>query len=1092
MFDNLFEFNNKNVITGLTSELKAIFTYNYYKKNNKNILYVVSTLYEANQIFQAISNYLDNVLLFPMDDFLTSEALAISPDLKATRLETIEKLLTNQNYIVVTNLMGYLRYLPQKKLFLNSKVELVKNSEIDMKELIEKLYDIGYKKETIVTSTGEMAIRGYVIDIYPVNLENPIRIEFWGDTIESIRIFDSSTQRTLKEINNIIISSNTEFLCENQIDEDKNQKNLINYTKVTNIEEYLENPILIIDNYTQLITNYNLLQKEIKNYNETLDIDKNKKYMNELEIKNKKNVIYLENFNNVIDSVENTINYNSFEIEPFSNNITRIKEILKKYINNQKTVVICLKNRYEINKVLDNINLEEMIVTNEFEIYDNKINLIVKTIKDSFIFEKYVVINNKCLFNKKDEVVKYKSNFKFGTKIRDITKLNIGDYIVHSIHGIGKYMGLKTLLKNNIKKDYLLIEYRDNDKLYIPVEKIELISKYSTGDGIAPKINKLGSTEWVKTKLKVRKKLEDIAGELLKLYASREASEGFAFDKDDKEQIEFESNFNYRETKDQLKVIEEIKQDMESNKPMDRLLCGDVGYGKTEVAFRAIFKAVISGKQVAYLCPTTILANQHYENALTRFSNFPIRIELLNRFVSPKKVKVILADLKEGKVDVVIGTHRILSDDVEFKDLGLLVVDEEQRFGVKHKEKIKNMKNNIDILTLSATPIPRTLQMSMTGVRNLSLIETPPESRYPIQTYVLEENSVIIKDSIYKELSRDGQVFILYNYVNNLEQKASEIQKLIPEAKILIAHGRMNKRELEDIMYKFINHEADILICTTIIETGIDIPNVNTLIVLDADRFGLSQLYQLRGRVGRSNKIAYCYLMYDKHKILSEIAEKRLNAIKEFTELGSGYSIAMRDLSIRGAGDILGSEQAGFIDSVGIDLYLNMLQEEVNKLKGIEIEEEVCEIPLIDVETSINNNYIDDNDLKIEIHKKINTIDSYEKLLEVKEELEDRFGNIDEKMLIYMYEEWFEKLANKLNIKQIKQTANTIEIILPKELTEKINGETLFMYAVDISDKFTFKLRFNNLIITLKLNGLDKHFIYYLIELMEKIEESIK
>ena len=532
---------------------------------------------------------------------------------------------------------------------------------------------------------------------------------------------------------------------------------------------------------------------------------------------------------------------------------------------------------------------------------------------------------------------------------------------------------------------------------------------------------------------------------------------------------------------------------MESDKPMDRLLCGDVGYGKTEVAFRAIFKAIMSGKQAAILCPTTILSSQHFQNALERFKSFPVDIALLNRFVSPQKTKETLEKLEKGTIDLLIGTHRILSDDVKFKDLGLLVIDEEQRFGVRHKEKIKKYKNNIDVLTLSATPIPRTLQMSIAGIRSLSLIETPPMDRYPIQTYVLAENKQIIKDAIYKEMARSGQVFVLYNRVENIEGKKVELQNLIPEAKIGVAHGQMNKSQLENVMIDFTNKKYDILLCTTIIETGIDIESANTLIIIDADRFGLSQLYQIRGRIGRSNKIAYCYLMYSPTKILTEVATKRLKVIKDFTELGSGFAIAMRDLSIRGAGDILGSEQAGFIDSIGIELFMQMLNEEIAKLKGEKPKEETKDTqPLIDVSTSISDNFVTDEDLKIEIHKKISTIDSYESLNKIKQELEDRFGKLSEDIIIYMYEELFEQEAKKLNIKNIRQTKNSIEITLDKEITDKLDGETLFFETTKLSRMFRFSMKIDKLIITLDIVKLDKHFVYYLLDFLKILKKSLK
>ncbi len=1083
MFDN---YDSENV-AGLTDELKGIYVYNYYKKNNCGIIVLTSTLYQANKMYQILNNYTDNVLLFPMDDFLTSESIAISPEFKITRLETLDSLINDDKQIVITNLMGYLRYLPLKKAYEKRYISIKKDNEYNMKKLVSDLYDIGYENTTVVNKTGDIAVRGYIIDIFPITATNPIRLEFWGDTLDSIRIFDADTQKTIDNTLDVIIKPNTEFITSKSVD-DKNQKHLPKYEIVANLSNYLKNPVLFYEDYNDILNENKILLDEINDYNISNETDD--KYMFNLDEVNKIKSIYFTKYDNKVNFAKSLDNYNTYAIEPFSNSLVDVNKRLNMYIEKNKTVIICLSSRYQINRIIDNIENKNFVVTNENEIYDKKINLIIKKIKFGFLFDNYVVISEAEIFNKKESVAHYKSNFKYGTKIKDLTKLNIGDYIVHSVHGIGRYIGLKTLNQNKILKDYLTIEYQGGDKLYIPVEKIDLLSKYSSNDSIVPKVNKLGSSDWAKTKLRVRKKIESIASDLLKLYAKRENSKGFAFIKDDQDQYEFESHFDYEETVDQHRVSEEIKRDMESNHPMDRLLCGDVGYGKTEVAFRAMYKAVLSKKQVAYLCPTTILSSQHYKNAIRRFENTGVNIALLNRFVSTKKMKEIIEDVKEGKIDILIGTHRILSDDIIFKDLGLLVIDEEQRFGVKHKEKIKSYKNNIDVLTLSATPIPRTLQMSMAGIRSLSLIETPPVNRYPVQTYVLEENSVIIKDAIYKELARDGQVFILYNSVETIENKKSELQKLMPDVKIVYAHGRMQKDELENIMIKFMNKEFDILLCTTIIETGIDMPNVNTLIIIDADKFGLSQLYQLRGRVGRSDKIAYCYLMYKPNKNISETASKRLETIKEFTELGSGFSIAMRDLSIRGAGDILGSEQAGFIDSVGIELYLSMLNEEVNKLKGIPVKKEInTEKSLINVATTIDDEYVADTDLKIEIHKEINSIDSYEKLLKVKENIEDRFGRISDNMLIYMHEEWFEKLAGDLNITKVRQTPNFIEITLPEEITNNIDGDELFMAVNDISRKFRFSMKQKCLIITLDTINLDEHFIYYLIKLLETVKK---
>ena len=1085
-----FVYENFSVVSGLTDELQGKYLYWLFKTTDKSILYLTSTLYEANKMYQTLMNYTDDVLLFPMDDFLTSEAIATSPEFEITRLETLNKLILNSKKIVITNLTGYLRFLPKSTLFKSKLLKLNIGDGIKVNDLISKLYSLGYKKETVVNKTGEMALRGFVIDVFPLMSDNPVRIEFFGDTIETIKIFDVNTQRSLRQLDSIEISPYTEFLTKSDC-EIKKQRELVNYESVVNIDNYFDNYILIYRNYNELLSSYEQLLTDISNYNN--DMNTSHKYMFFMDEIKENNVLFLQKDDTKIENVQKTHSYLSHEIQGLSKNPNYLVQEIKNYLKLNKTVIICLKNRYQIQKLEQLFSLQDYVITNENDIFDNKINFIIYNINNGYIFENIVVISDKDIFST-DSHSKYKTNFQVGSKIKDITKLNPGDYIVHFVHGIGKYLGLSTLSKNGIKKDYLTVEYYGGDKLYIPVEKIDLISKYSTNESIVPKINKLGSSEWEKTKLRVKKKIEDIAQKLLELYAKRENSKGISFDNDSEEQTIFENEFSFQETKDQLKVMDEIKKDMESIKPMDRLVCGDVGYGKTELAFRAMFKAVMSGYQCAYLCPTTILSDQHYRNALKRFSSFPITIKILNRFVSNKELKETLSGLENGTVDIVIGTHRILSDDVKFKKIGLLVVDEEQRFGVKHKEKIKQLKNNIDILTLSATPIPRTLQMSIAGIRSLSLLETPPVNRFPVQTYVLEENKSVIKDAIYKELSRDGQTFILYNHVDDMDAKLREIKLLVPEARIVCAHGQMSKHELEDIMQKFINKEYDVLLCTTIIETGIDIPNVNTLLIIDADKFGLSQLYQIRGRVGRSDKIAYCYLMYLPGKALSDIANKRLQVIKEFTELGSGFSIAMRDLSIRGAGDILGSEQAGFIDSVGIELYLKMLNDEINKLNGKELKEEkvLNEQPLVDVDTSIGDDYVNDEDIKIYIHKAINTIDSSESLENVKQELEDRFGKVSSNLIIYMYEEWFEKLAQDIGITQIRQTNNFIEIVIPPSLKEKFDGEKLFTNILQMNRMFRFGHRGNNLLIILDTVKLDKHFIFYLIDLMQVLNNSKK
>ena len=1094
IFDSSIPIKNPNniALSGLTDELFCRYINNVYSINDKAILIVTSSLFEANLLYDSLSNYQDKVYLFPMDDFLTSEAIAVSPDLMVSRLETINSILDNKKAIVITNLMGYLRFLPKVEVYKSNIQTIFVNDDFDQVKFSKYLSRIGYKKESIVTKTGEFAVRGFIVDVFPLGEEHPIRFEFFGDTIDSIRIFDEDTQSSISKISSITIYPYSEFVLDSDVDVlEVKQKYLPQYSKVSSILEYLDNPIVFYKDQPQLEVAYQNILKETFEYRSEKDINFTGNYMFDLLSLSPQYLNHYLTIDNILKDKNIKIYYfDAKEISSFHENIEAINNFLGEQLYLNKMVIIYLKD-IQVKSFVKELNVS-YVITDESDLEKGRVNIIKKTMNKGFIYKDIVVLTDRELFNYQSNKKKYKTRFKYASKIKDIKKLEVGDYVVHAVNGIGIYNGIKTLNHGMLIKDYIEVIYAGNDKLYIPVEKIDLISKYSGNEGVCPKINKLGGSDWNKVKARVKNKIHDIADKLLKLYAEREMREGFAFSKDTELQRQFDNSFEYEETKDQLLAINQIKEDMESSHPMDRLLCGDVGYGKTEVAFRAVFKAVMDSKQVLYLCPTTILSNQQYQNALERFRDFPINIGLLNRFTTAKEKKRILEGLKNGTIDFVIGTHRLQSDDIKPKNLGLLIIDEEQRFGVTHKEKIKEYKSNVDVLTLTATPIPRTLQMSMVGIRSLSLIETPPVDRYPVQTYVIEENKQIIKDAIYKELSRNGQVFLLYNRIESIEKKVLEIQSLVPEARIIFAHGQLTKEELEDRMQAFINHEYDVLICTTIIETGIDIPNANTLIILDADRFGLSQLYQIRGRVGRSNKIAYAYLMYSANKMLNDIAIKRLNAIKDFTELGSGFSIATRDLSIRGAGDILGSEQAGFIDTVGIDLYLKMLQDEVDKLKGIMPKEEIIqnEKPLLNVSTHISDNYTEDDNLKISIHRQINTIDSFEKLKEVQKDLEDRFGKLDETIIIYMYQEWFEKLAKELRIEKVNHTKNSIELVFSKEMTSKIDGEKLFTDAFHITPMFRFKMHSEKLILILDTIKLDKHYVYYLVELLCKIEKK--
>ena len=1055
--DKYFKYDNNLTITGLTHELAYLYVSKLFKEKKKNIIVLLSTLYEANSFYSGINSYEKNTYLFPMDDFITSQALAISPELKTTRIDTLEAM-KNKKGIIVTNLMGYLKYLTDQTVQEKMNIVLKKGDEINREKLIEILDKLDYKRDTIVTTTGEYAVRGFVMDIFITLEEHPIRVEFFGNVIESIRYFDESTQMSIKEIDEIKLITNGEIKTD----------------KKSSLLDYAKDAVVVTVDEARIKANYEKLEEEMFEFRVAKDLPKDTRFMFSLDEINPKENIYI-NFIDNYTKGSNSLNLVTKEIPNFHSNFDKLKEQTEIWHRQGYKIIFYLSKDTQIKIIKELITVP--------------ITIEPTYLSQGFIVDKTVVISENDIEKVNKEKVKYRNSYKIGTKIKDLNSLNKGDYVVHMAHGIGIYNGIKTLTKRGLAKDYIEILYADNDKVYVPVEKMNTILKYTSKDGFKPKINKLNSTSWAKTKRAVEKKIKDISEELLKLYAERKALKGDVYQTYDME-TDFANNFLYTPTKDQDKAIKEIDQDLKDQVPMDRLLCGDVGFGKTEVAFRAMFKTVLNNHQVLYLCPTTILSKQQYKNAQERFKDYPIEIGLLNRFTSQKETKRILEGLEKGTIDIVFGTHRLLSNDVKFKKLGLLIVDEEQRFGVTHKEKIKKFKTDVNVLTLSATPIPRTMKMAMSGLRDLSIIDTPPVNRYPIQTYVLEENDLIIKDAIYKELARKGQIFILYNNIDKLDSIVSHIKSLVPEARIISAHGRMNKIELENVMQDFIDFKYDILVCTTIIETGIDIPNTNTLIIYNADRFGLSQLYQIRGRVGRSNKIAYAYLLYDKSKMLNDIAIKRLDAIKEFTELGSGYRIAMRDLAIRGAGDILGSEQAGFVDSVGINLYMQMIEEEMKRLKGEEVKEDETKESLVDVSTHISDKYTTDDEIKIEIHQKINEVDSMESLKKVKEELEDRFGKVNETMIIYMYEEWFEKLARSLNITRVTQTERFVEIELPEELSSNIKADKLFLESYNINPNLKFAYQNKRIKITLMLKPNDKHFLYTFVPVLELIKED--
>ena len=1044
--DEYFKYEIGTEISGLTHELNVFYVQKLCEKYDRNIIVLTSSLFEANKIYDSLVKIHDNTLLFPMDDFLSSMIVASSPELKYKRLETLDKLKSDKKYIIVTNLMGYLKYLPSANI--KNYIDIKQNDVIKRDILAEEINKLGYHRESLVTMSGEYAVRGFILDLYPIDYEHPIRIEFDGNIIDNIKYFNENTQMSTEESNKIKIKAIDEMPSD-----DKNS-----------LFDYAKNPLVVYVDKSQIEATYTHLYDDIIEYKEANDVKEELMYSLDDIKDNDKIFINLFSTDGIDLKAQSIINYKE--------NFLKLESDYNKWIKEGKIVYFYLSNNNEKKQLLKIIP---------------SAHIIMKELEHGFILGKYVIISENDIEDVKVTYGVYKNNFHVGKKIKDFNQLEKGDYVVHISHGIGIYQGITTLSVRGVQKDFLTIYYEGTDKIYVPVEKIDLIYKYTCKDGVKPKLNKLGSTNWEKTKKYISEKVKDISRELILLYKKRLELKKKPY-KDYPEEEVFASEFKYNLTPDQKKAVVEINNDLKKDNPMDSLLCGDVGFGKTEVAMRAMFKAVLNNEQVLYLCPTTILSKQQYNVAKERFKNWPIEIALLNRHVSARETHRILEDLKKGKIDILFGTHRILSDDIVCKNLGMLVVDEEQRFGVTHKEKIKTMKSDVNVLTLSATPIPRTLKMAMSGLRDLSVIDTPPVNRYPVQTYVAVEDDFLIKDAIYKELARKGQIFILYNRVETIEKYMNHIHELVPDAKINFAHGKMEKDELDNIMTSFINNEFDILICTTIIESGIDIPNVNTLIIHDADNFGLSQLYQIRGRVGRSNKIAYAYLMYEKNKMLNDIAIKRLNTIKEFTELGSGYRIAMRDLSLRGAGDIFGASQAGFVDSVGISLYMKMIEDEIKRQQGEFAPEEDKETQaLINVSTHISDTYVTDEDIKIEIHQKINEIDSYEKMLEIKNELEDRFGKVTDDMLVYMYEEWFEKLAKKYNIKQVVQTDRSIEITLPEDVSSNIKGDKLLIEAMNLSRSFNIKYVNKKISILLYTKDLPKHFIFYIVTLLEKI-----
>lgn len=1039
MIENLFDekIENGYKISITQNEIYYQFLMYMFFSLDKNLVVVTPTLNEANIIYSNLVDRCDNIFIFPDDNYLTKKAIAASPEFLLMRMKFLNNINEKNKSILICHTNSFLKKLPKKNVFDDKKIVISISKNISRDDLISKLDSIGYKRESLVTNTGEYSVRGFVVDVFPVFENHPIRILFFDNEIEEIKEFDENTQ--------LSISDKTELVIKPMMDE-YNEGD-------STVLDYLNSSILIYQDYNQIMNIQNSIKEQMKYYDDESS-------MFEINDINNDFILFL-------DTINNNSNYNYSII---SQSILGYENKLDEFLLElgKENSYLCTKD----NSFLKKIN----VLPNKIISVDITQGFIYKGI-NYFSKNDVIGINNK---------LKYDTGYKMGKKITSIDKLEIGDYVVHKANGIGVYMGITTIMKNGLQKDYILIKYKGDDKLYLSVDKVDKLYKYSSKEGAKPVIHRLNSVEWQKTKMKIKSRVKDISDELLKIYKERTFSKVEAFNKDDPLQVMFENDFMFDETEDQLRCTLEIKKDLESNKPMDRLLCGDVGYGKTEVIFRVMFKAVMSNKQVMYLCPTTLLSYQQYTSAISRFKNYGVNIAVLNRYTTKKETTKILEKLVSGQIDIIFGTHRLLSPDIKFKDLGLLVIDEEQRFGVMHKEKIKKIKSNVHVLSVSATPIPRSLQMSLIGIRDLSLIETPPKNKLPVQTYVINYDPYILREIVLKEKARNGQVFILYNKVEDMPKLASDFNKLIPEVIIKYAHGKMNKDEMQDIMYEFNLGNFDLLLSTTIIENGIDIPNANTIIVMDADRFGLSQLYQIRGRVGRGDRQAYAYLMYDKAKVLTETAVKRLEAIKEFTELGSGYKIAMRDLSIRGAGDLLGREQAGFIDSVGVDMYMDLINGELNDLK----EDDEKEVNIDDVQNHIGSEYSNEDAIIVEIHKKISLIQNEEDLKLLCNEIEDRFGHVDEYLKIYMYQELVEKMISRLNIKILINDKNKLSLKLEEDTYAHLNIENLFIESTKISTKFNFVYRGEAINISLSKVNLDKHYIYYIYDLLKYIEKN--
>ncbi|MDR0297542.1 MAG: transcription-repair coupling factor [Streptococcaceae bacterium] len=1124
----------RTLLTGLSGTSEALVMANAYENNPDKYVVIVESQFRANALYDELSSLISGVDVFQFfsDDSVYAEFALASKDRVAYRLEALRFLLGEAPGFLIVPIMALRSLLPVPDTFAESYVRLENGDEFGLKRLVNLLASSGYERVQRVMRPSEFSVRGDIIDVYTLDNENPVRLEFFGDEVDTIRTFDAESQRSLQQLDSVELTPASDLIL--STDEfDKGAKKLSALTKELDNQSYFEEIVsaanghfyhqelrkfaayfyeksaslwdyfpanlqIFVDDFQKInemnhkisldLADFILVEKEMERSLE------GQQYLLDTisALRNHKSITFFSNFQKGMGNLrfDKLYNFQQHSMQQFFGQLDMLYTEVDRFTRQGFTVVLAV-SADKLAKRLAEMEIDFIKVDTD-SLQVDRVNVTDLHVSNGFVFldEKLVVITEAEIFGKQHKKRARRLNITNAERLKDYNELEIGDYVVHKTHGVGRYLGIQTLLVFGVHRDYLTLEYQNGDTISVPIDQLSNLTKYTAGEGKAPRINRLNDGRWRKTLSSVSKEVEDISEDLIKLYAERQASKGYAFSEDTENQAEFDAAFAYPETPDQLRSINETKRDMELARPMDRLLVGDVGFGKTEVAMRAAFKAINDHKQVAILVPTTVLAEQHYQTMSERFLDFGVNVAVLSRFQTKAQQTEILAKLKHDRIDLIVGTHRLLSQDVEFFDLGLMVVDEEQRFGVKHKERLKELKTQIDVLTLTATPIPRTLHMSMLGIHDLSVLETPPTNRYPVQTYVMEQNYGVIRDAILREISRDGQAFYVFNRVEGIEQKVEQLEELVPEARFGFIHGRMNEVQLENTLLDFIHGDYDVLVTTTIIETGVDIPSVNTIFIENADKFGLSQLYQLRGRVGRTNRVAYAYLMYQPDKVLTEVSEKRLDAIKGFTELGSGFKIAMRDLSIRGAGNLLGAEQSGFIDSVGFELYSQLLEEALTKRMKSEPTKmrTNCEI-VLGLDAFLPASYIADERQKIEIYKRIRQIDSRKYYEDLGDELYDRFGGYPDEVAFLLEIGLLKHFADDALIEKIEKTPRELSISLSKNSHAIYGGQDYFEALGNCALKATVSEERGQMIFRLKPEKSDIYWLQELIKFAEKLAQ---